>query len=321
MILHKNQTLVPPVDPPTPLPTSTGYKSYHSKPVNEADPYFSNWFNDPKSRKKLIEQSGVSTAPDDVLKTVAGLTVFDMGKLKSQQGFVGGTTNFERAYIDNLMKNNTDSTPYPVLRKAVSGMMKRVGRSRSHGLYLAGEWVNGVYKPGYSDAGKAIMVQSLKDPSKRFSHTHEVAHASGLQQLMEPFIEKTWGSKRISREDGVKASGLLEGNFDRHYVAPWEPLENYTGGFKEGFYPRIMQLRESLHLKPGDKVTKEMLENFKAPPKSSVLSGLRANWTYETIADMLNTLASRGIDAKPQNKLIDKGVVLPTDSKQKEYYV
>jgi len=132
--------------------------------------------------------------------------------------------------------------------------------------------------------------------------THELGHVSGMDDIMQPVIKEKYGTPieaiqkkynlpyneainkayNITEEDGLIGEGLREGA-KKHF----SDLSGMNG--KTELYPRIMEMRRIMGVKPGQKIDSKLLQ--KAKDNMSDNSMFKA-YTDEQILDMLNTLAA-----------------------------
>lgn len=301
MILYKN-----PIDPPG-TPVKTGYTSPVSKNFNDVSPFLTNWLNNPITRAKLKQQANDHIA-DDVINKLKQVTVVDLDRLAQakRQG---------KDYAPELAAH---------LGHTSDRRVKGVGKMLNN-FALVSDVVNGVYLPGRSDVYKTVGAKGVFDPNDlRKSSTHEVVHLSGLQDPIESYILKKWGSKQVPIEEVLARPNHPKWLVEEQYRKLGKSKRDADGRllkFHEGAYPRLIQVREALQLKPGQKVTPEMLRNFKPPKGSTMMKGLLSNWDYETLAEIFNDVAvnDKTPQTTPGNNEIE--MISPLNMKQEEYIV
>jgi hypothetical protein len=154
----------------------------------------------------------------------------------------------------------------------------------------------GSYIPDYH---VSILNNFFNDPG---TITHEQTHATGpFQKTMEDVIFDKYYSKKNANERFASLYGeyKTDKNYNRVYDSFEKVKQKYPGFYKEwqekekylnedGMYPRIMDIRRTLNLKPGQKVDKSIFNNNSI---NLPVSDLKHYYDEDTIVDMLNTLA------------------------------
>ena len=316
MILHKKQVQNLPIDPPTGKPKpklkDTGYNSEFTYNFNTFNPFLSNWIDNDTTRKKLTEQTGNAQLADNTMKTLSGLTIIDGQKIKKELGYMDGRRDVQDV-LEGFFKTKT-SKGRTWVRDYIKKTMKTFPILRGYYDPYSGKsyqyiTANRVQK-GKEDAGK--------------SGTHEAVHASEqLQTAMDAHIKKTYGSSQISMADAIKIapSGAAKSasylnKFRNLDGGPTRDKNGKVLKFGEGTYPRFMQMRNVMQLKPGQKVTPEMLKKYK---DDVTLRRLRYNWDYKTLAKMFTDLAVNDKTPTQGNPFDDQLPLMNTD--QNEYTV
>jgi hypothetical protein len=260
---------------------------YRSKAVKAA-PYLSEWLQDPITIQKIDEQFGEGIA-DKMQKNIGGLGLIDMRKLGSMSPMQFKEFAHEYSTKKRLLPAHRQ---YKENRSAL-GRMRELGQTYDP---VTGRGVQGVRIKNFPAIG---TIYDVMDVDKYGTGTHELTHATGYQPVAEKYIYDKWGSKQLPLEK-VRGLGFDESEEQLNY------LRDIGVGKEgaEGAYPRIMQLRKMLNLKPGQTVTPEMFKGIKFEDKKSPLRGLRANWDDATIIDIMNTVAESRIANQYDNTLM-----------------
>lgn len=259
------------------------YKMY-----NDLDPFLKNWYQNPETQRRLkqnLQDSLIhrNTNPNQLISkainTLQNTPVFSRELVKKAD-----VSASDLEYNNELQGWKSPSTfggnPY----------------FDSHN-YMAGTSELGSYDPNT----KQIIVNSFNLPG---TIAHEGVHgAPALQDAMEDVIDWKYFNKKDSKARFVEQMGIsnynpktnkfTEETFEEIYKRVpklydnvWKEREKYLD--KDGMYPRIMDIRRTLNLKPGQKVDKSILQNesIRRP-----LSDLNHYYDNDTIIEMLNTLA------------------------------
>ena len=143
----------------------------------------------------------------------------------------------------------------------------------------------GFYFPDY----KYIGMQSL-DPELMGAFAHEGVHATEeFQELNENRIKAAFGPQR-PYDEGLDLYGTVDED--------GRPRLGSDYLDEDGLYPRIMDIRRNLGVKPGELVTEEMLDNGFDDNWAIqlALEQLSQYYTPEQILQMFNSLASNDND-------------------------
>lgn len=143
---------------------------------------------------------------------------------------------------------------------------------------------------------KNNTISFYKDPTPETS-THEFTHAMELDDPLSHVMRQRWGSpaKAIQEKTGLpfreaigKEYGLNPnswfGNSDIDEVIDHSRYLN-TGG---ELYPRIMEIRKVLGVKPGQKIDDKMIKQAKEKTKNPLFKF----YSDKQVKEMLNTLAA-----------------------------
>ena len=261
------------------------------KMAPDVDPFLKDWLLHPETQRRLKENLSSSVLTRDInpnnltktaIKRLYSLPMFSRELVRNK-----GVTASDIEYNNELQGWKTPSTilgnPY------YSGDPNELG----------------VYMPDYH----VSMVNSFNQPGVV---THEQTHATGpFQDAMEDVIRSKFFDKKDPDKRFVKEWGTGLTNYDlkKGVKEPtYEEVKNkYPGIYKEwqsteeyldrdGMYPRIMDIRRTLKLKPGQKVNKSILDNKSI---ANPLLDLRHYYDDDTIINMLNTLAKTQSIEKP----------------------
>ena len=249
--------------------------------ANDLDPFVKNWLQHPETLTKLKQnlQDGPLTrdlkANDLILQSVSTLK---------------NTPVFNRELIKNSNITSVDIENNNEIQNWKSPSSFRA-------YFQAGSGELGRYSP----ITKQIIVNSFEDLG---TLAHEYTHATeSLQNAMDKVIDWNYYDKKNSKkqfakqygtsnydpktnESTVQPSDEVIKKYPELYKNYWLEKEKYLN--EDGVYPRIMDIRRSLNLKPGQVVDESILENksIKNP-----LEGLRHYYDDDVIIDMLNRLA------------------------------
>lgn len=269
----------------------------------QKDSFLSDWILNPITQQKLKENLSRSVITRDI--NPIGLSAQAVANLRNTPVFsreLVKKTGISQSDIDynNRLQgwqspNTFYSNPY------FSGYNSLTGTQNS-----------GVYYPDY----KQIIVNTFDDPGVL---VHEGVHATGpFQEAMEDVIDYSFRDKRNPERGFIRRYGTSElnektGKFE--YPPFEEVVKKYPLFYKEflnekkyldddGMYPRIMDIRKTLNLKPGQKVDKSIL--FKDEIFSPV-HDLRLYYDDDTIIEILNTIAKTEKKAEELEPKAQKG--------------
>jgi hypothetical protein len=260
------------------------YKMY-----NDLDPFLKNWFSHPETQKRLKEN-----LQDNVLTrsiNPKNLTDKSINLLEKTPIFSRKLVNKSGVSQSDIEYNNELQgwkTPY---------------------TYGSSPYFSGLNKGVYIPRVKQIMVNSFEDPE---TVVHEGVHAAEpWQDAMENVINYKYLNKKNPDERFREYYGISNYDADKNQFVT-EPFElvkkRYPNIYtvfkddleylnKDGMYPRIMEIRRNLNLKPGQIIDKSILKNESI---HSPLNDLRHYYDDDTIIDMLNKIAKN----KFTNKLM-----------------
>lgn len=258
------------------------YKMY-----NELDPFLKNWYQNPETQRRLKENllDGLSTTSIDPKKLIAQ-TLNTLEKTPVFSRELVKKANVSQSDIE--YNNNLQGWKSP----------SALGGSPYFDSY---NYVTGASELGsYDPETKQIIVNSFDSPG---TIAHEGTHSvPELQSAMDNVIKWKYLSKRNPKDRFVEQFGTSDYDLNIHKFTKetfddvkkrvpylhesWLEREKYLD--KDGMYPRIMDIRRTLNLKPGQKVDKSILQNESI---RSPLSDLNHYYDNDTIIEMLNTLA------------------------------
>ncbi|NDB85385.1 MAG: hypothetical protein EB127_22180, partial [Alphaproteobacteria bacterium] len=257
------------------------YKMY-----NDLDPFLKNWYKNPETQRRLKQNlqdsllhrnTNPSQLTSQAINTLQNTPAFSRELVKK-----AGISSSDLEYNNELQGWKSPSTvggnPY----------------FDSHN-YMTGISELGSYDPDT----KQIIVNSFNLPG---TIAHEGVHgAPVLQDAMEDVIDWKYLNKKDPKARFSEQFGTLNWDANGNDVRePFEKVKNRFPGIysswekqqeyldRDGMYPRIMDIRRTLNLKPGQKVDKSILENESI---SHPLDDLKHYYDEDTIIDMLNTLA------------------------------
>jgi hypothetical protein len=230
------------------------YKMY-----NDADPFVSSWMQDDETQRRMRNQA----LYPDYAKVVAA-NKEGQKRLRELPLFSRELTNQNDIGYFDIWNNNINQ-----------------GWSLGQGLipHTATLFNDEDHWGSYNFYHHQAVVDRYQGGKAHGTIAHEGTHATGMgldgwQGINETAIKNNWpDAKNPYLEESQKIKNHLD----------------YLG--EDGLYPRIMDIRRSLNLFPGEKVTKEMLENrvIRYPVKD-----LRYFKSDKQILEMLNTLADSG---------------------------
>ena len=115
-----------------------------------------------------------------------------------------------------------------------------------------------------------IHSMSVKDMNDKGTLAHEMTHGSGIQDEMEHYMEYNYKQK--------PDPNYSEGSYNKNH---------YDYLKKDGMYPRIMDIRRELNLKPGQKVDKRIFNGNNTKTDSAILD-LQEIYEDDEIIKILN---------------------------------
>jgi hypothetical protein len=219
--------------------------------ANEVDPFMKNWMNNPITQKKLNYQIGYLM---DVNKKPIDVINENLNTLPiyDQKKMEGKKTS---DFISNYKLQNNLSSEYP------DSQFEIPFNNLREEPYVVGSYIPSIHS------------MSVVDMNDKGTLAHEMTHGLGIQDEMEHFMEYNYNQKPNPNypEDSYKKN-------DYDYLK------------KDGMYPRIMDIRRELNLKPGQKVDKRIFNgnNKKTDP---AIQDLREMYEDDEIIKILNTIA------------------------------
>jgi hypothetical protein len=256
------------------------------KMAPDLDPFLKNWLKNAETQKRLKANlaSSILTSDQDP-KTLTNQAVSRLDNLPMFSRELvnkAGINQNDIAYNNSLQGWKTPNNNYFRFNPYYRGDANELGS----------------YMPNYH----VSMLNNFNAPG---IIAHEQTHATGpFQSAMESVIFDKYYNKKKPEENFVNEWGIGLNTFDEKtgdYKKPSfdETQKKYPGIYKEwqereeyldrdGMYPRIMDIRRTLNLKPGQKVNKSI---FKNKSIDLPVSDLKHYYDEDTIIDMLNTLA------------------------------
>ena len=248
-------------------PTDSGVVDTYSG-INEVDPFFSNWINHPESKKRLKEQLGLDQeGVDRMNRRLERTPIFHEHAVdRWRAGFKGEKNDYE---LGTLLKEHLNKQGlYP---RSMRGLM-RVARGKGGGAE-------------FSPPNQTISIRGYDRQwvDSKQDLVHELTHASKLDEMFKPYISKTFPNQTARN---YKA---LEDKHDRRFMRYLQ---------SDGLYPIIMEIRQKLQLKPGEKLTPSQVKKAKGMGAWKDLNHFHDS---KTIERMLNELAS--VQGKSNNNI------------------
>lgn len=232
-------------------------------PCPQTKDFSTSWMSDPKTKNRLINNQG--NTEDEAtqliskgLKDLSTVQTYNVNDMPSNEDIIK-TSNNDDSYINNSKSLN-------VLKK----IMKR-------------PTVTGAYN---SDLHTILM----KDLNDTGTLAHEKVHSmKEFQDNQEKFIKKNFPVK-----DWNEYYDFLKDEDPDSYNAI-KKHKKYLD--RDGLYPRVMEIRQQLDLKPGQELKASDLQKIKYTP---YYQDLLDYYDHKTILKILNTIASTD---KKNNKL------------------
>lgn len=152
------------------------------------------------------------------------------------------------------------------------GLSSTITGSKKQQAELADNLQNVSYGANFSHVQSSFIRNRSETPEKEKSTAvHEITHATGMDEYLNPLIHKKWGK------------------------TPSDYLNNSE------VYPRIMQIRHDFGLQPGQEVDPATMENiFKKITSDKTEDSLFKYYSKEQVQEMLNILAAKD---QPNNKI------------------
>lgn len=216
------------------------------KPANEVDPFVSEWFKHPETKRRMVEMFDEKSAKEYGDKLQEYLNILPVYQGKSLEGIK--TSDMMSNHRLQGFKNEEPSSDY-YLNDRLNSMRPEYNRL-------------GIYN-------SSIHSASVDDWNDKPTVAHELMHASGIQDPLDFRADLRFN--KIPK-DPSKESGKLT----------YEYLE------RDGIYPRLMEMRRAMNVKPGQNITQDMIEDLNV----NGYEQLRMMYDDKTILEMLNTLAS-----------------------------
>ena len=257
------------------------YKMY-----NDLDPFLKNWYQNPETQRRLKQNLQDSLLHRNT--NPSQLTTQAINTLQKTPAFSRELVKKADVSASDLEYNNE-----------LQGW-KSPSTFGGNPYFDSHNYMTGMSELGsYDPDTKQIILNSFDLPG---TIAHEGVHAAEpLQKAMEDVIDWKYILKKDPKTRFSEQFGTLnwDANGKRVYepfekvksrlssiYSDWEKTQKYLD--KDGMYPRIMDIRRTLNLKPGEKVDKSILENKSI---SHPLYDLKHYYDDDTIIEMLNTLA------------------------------
>ena len=254
------------------------------------DAWLSKWLSNPETIKRLqnkdVYQHDPSflDIPNEQIRQGA-LDRLDNLPVYNFQNFYGHNIPFNNDYISDAELNYNNSlqgfpTYNPDDYDGMSFMdsILSLGDSNTSGFYLP-------------EAHSAAMYGlDPQDKTAMGILAHEGVHATGpFQELNEFAINRAFGPQR-PYEEGLDMYGTVDED--------GRPRLGTDYLDEDGLYPRIMDIRRNLGVKPGELITEQMLDDGFDNNESIqlALEQLSQYYTPEQILQMFNSLASNDND-------------------------
>jgi len=219
------------------------------KMYNELDPWLSNWMSHPETKKRLQNS--------EIYYDTEGAEKARQKGLKRLNNLVV----FDRS----LYKNNGLSASDYEYNNKIRGFKNPSNLK--------------VYKPDPTTRGSyypSLHMVSLQNFNSPTTTAHEGVHGTGQYQTVNDIAMKL--------KFGHKLTPDAKEGYD-NYKHNKDHIDYLD---EDGLYPRIMEIRRQLNVKPGDIITKEQLENLK---KKGPLFDLNKYYDDDQVLEILNTLA------------------------------
>ena len=255
---------------------------------NDQDSFLKDWLLHVETQKRLKENLESGPFTRDI--NPAKLTGAAINTLQNTPVFSRELAKEKRISHDDIVYNNS---------------LQGWDSDSSFGgsSYLSGSnYMTGINNLGaYNKRTKQIVVDSFDDVG---TVAHEGIHATGpFQDTMEKIIDWKYFDKKDPKTRFAKEMGISKYNPETNdftyesfediqkrvpglYENYWLDKEKYLD--EDGVYPRIMDIRRTLNLKPGQKVNQSIFNNESI---YNPLEDLRHYYDDNTIIDMLNKLA------------------------------
>ena len=220
------------------------------KMANDVDPFMKNWMNNPITQKRLDNQIGYLMRGNKPIDVIN--KNLNTLPVYDQQKMEGQKTS---DFINNYKLQNNISYKYPdsQFEPYFNNLREEPG-------------VGGVYVPD-------IHSVSVRDINNKGTLAHEMTHALGIQDEMETDMSIFYNQKP-----------------DPNYPKNSYEKNRYDYLKKDGMYPRVMEVRRELNLKPGQEVDKRIFNDVRLK-KGSAVQDLRKMYDDSEIIKILNTIA------------------------------
>ncbi|MDB4301034.1 hypothetical protein N9926_00990 [Flavobacteriaceae bacterium] len=252
--------------------------------------WLSKWLSDPETKKRLQNKEVYQQDPfflDIPNEQVRQGALKDLEKLPvyNFSNFYGHDIPFNNDYISDAELNyNNDLQGFPIYNPDDYDGMSFMDSI----LSLQDSNTSGFYLPEAHAA--AMYGLDPQDKTAMGILAHEGVHATGpFQELNEFAINRAFGPQR-PYDENLDMYGTVDYN--------GKPRLGTEYLDEDGLYPRIMDIRRNLGVKPGELITEQMLDDGFDNNDSIqlALEQLSQYYTPEQILKMFNTLASNDND-------------------------
>ena len=221
------------------------------KMANDVDPFMKNWMNNPVTKYKLNNQIGHLMEGKNPVDVI-NKNLNSLPIYDQKKMPNKNTSDFISNY--KLQHPSESEVPYGDLELYFNHLREKSG--------VAGKYVKGIHSV------------SMKDINDKGTRAHEMTHGSGIQNEMEHYIDLNYNQKP-----------------DPNYPEDSYERRDYDYLKKDGVYPRIMDIRSELNLKPGQKVDRRIFNGNNMKTSGSI-EDLRHFYDDDEIINILNTVAS-----------------------------
>jgi len=226
--------------------------------ANEVDPFMKNWMNNPITQKRLNDQIGYLMEDNKKPINVINENLNTL-PVYDQKKMRGKKTS---DFISNYKLQNDLGSEYP------DSQFEVYFNNLREEPYVAGSYVPDIHS------------MSVADINDKGTLVHEMTHGSGIQDEMEHYMQFKYNQK--------PDPNYPEGSYKKN---------DYDYLKRDGMYPRIMDIRRELNLKPGQKVDKRIFNgnNIKT---DSAIQDLREMYDDDEILHIMNTIADNSKSKK-----------------------
>lgn len=241
------------------------------KMANDIDPFVKNWMNNPITQKKLNEQIGFHFKNGETPIDVVNRNLNSLPVYYTDK--MKGISNSD--FINNhILQNNKGSD------LSYYNLENRFNKLRENKYYIPGKYLPEIHSI------------SINDPKDFTTLSHEITHGSGIQNKLDHYIDMEYNEKERN-------------NYSENSIE--KDRQEYLD--RDGVYPRIMEIRRALNLKPGQKVDRRIF-NGNNKNLLNAIDDLKSKYEDDEIIKILNTVAYNNI-APDQFSIAQNGETLP----------